>query len=749
MVMPLTRRTVLLLSVLSLLVLDWPHGNIHAFTLPIGQQRVRQRQSLAKETGGNGEATNANVGDNSANDLDHSESIDQHPYGAFERLQSDNTIVNGKNNNKDKSVVDDENTTRTLSSILDEVDAFPKDASVEQVSVTTQEGDPDTAADNKSVLEDLRAADITDDNNDPYEDNDDLDFRMSERRRRTQRHKILQSVAKAIQRRDRSSPRKAREALETIEGDMIAQDVRDRGPLLHAYNLWIHAVAKTVRNPGQEAEQVLELMVRNPSIEPDVVSYTNVIDAYARSKSPKDAERVFFQLLERQLYDPKLVVTAVTIDAVLNAWAQAGTLEAAQRAHSIVQRLTHMPNMQPTSHSYGTVLNAFAKCQAPEYAEDILQNLVKAKGEVVEVDTIMFNIAIQAWANSGDARAGSRAQRLLTQMTDMYATTGAPTRPDVVSYNTVISSWAHCGHMNAAQQAEKVLQSMHKESRVSAGAPQPNTISYNSLLHAYANAPIAIVKLDPSPAQRASKVLQYMIQSNNPDVAPDVISFTSVLNVWAKSKEPNKTIQTQKILSLLLKMSSQSRWSKRLKITSPIPFNAVLNTCAFAAFDKNNDMADLDTRKTALRVAVSTFSELRKQRGIQPDTISYGNMLKCCSNLMPVGTARTDLAKKVFELCCADGLVGEMVWNEVRRSIPYKVIAQEILPRKYHVRGGIPKTRLRDVPPHWRVNVSDKNRRQPTVKTPKSVDTKPPERSGMRARGPRGVSEPLWSGKDM
>ena len=75
-----------------------------------------------------------------------------------------------------------------------------------------------------------------------------------------------------------------------------------------------------------------------------------------------------------------------------------------------------------------------------------------------------------------------------------------------------------------------------------------------------------------------------------------------------------------------------------------------------------------------------------------------------------------------------------MLWNKVRRSIPYKVIAQEILPRKYHVRGGISKVRLRDILLYYRATVSERNRRKPTVGATNGVDTKPLEQSTIPAR---------------
>jgi hypothetical protein len=92
----------------------------------------------------------------------------------------------------------------------------------------------------------------------------------------------------------------------------------------------------------------------------------------------------------------------------------------------------------------------------------------------------------------------------------------------------------------------------------------------------------------------------------------------------------------------------------------------VLNACAFSA------LGDDDEKKQALGVAVKVFNMLKRERYVRPDAVSYGNMLKCCANLMPPGNVRTSMASTIFSTCCEAGMVGGMVLDEIRRSIPSK-----------------------------------------------------------------------------
>ena len=405
------------------------------------------------------------------------------------------------------------------------------------------------------------------------------------------------------------------------------------------------------------------------------------------ANAAQEAERVLLDLLEQGLQ-----VSSVTCDAVLNAWALQSSLEAAERAQLILERLEALKNdkIQPTVHSYSTVMNAYAKCGAAEKAHAILHKLLNSKS--IHPDTVMFNVVIHAWATSGDPQAGTQAVALLRQMQEL-ASKGYETAPDIVTYNSVLSAWSKSGHVNAGPQAERILKQAQDEH------VKPNVVSYNSVLHAWSKSP------QPGAAARAQAVLDYMIGTN--DIAPDVYSFTSVLNAWAKSKERDKAVRARELLDKFLEMHTGKM--------SAVPFNAVLNACAFSS----------ESQREALKIAVSTYRQVPTYAS--PDTITYGNLLKCCANLMPQGKTRTEMAMLVFKKCCEDGLVGDLVWNEVRKAVPSHSL---YVPNH---KGPVGTLKVRDLPRSWRTNARDKQaaaakrrkRQSPTLDKGGGKPTKP------------------------
>jgi hypothetical protein len=403
-----------------------------------------------------------------------------------------------------------------------------------------------------------------------------------------------------------------------------------------------------------------------------------------------------------------LVPVSLYLFKVINAWSKVGDEDAALQAEALLQRM-------------------------------LSRSRKDNSGSVIRPDTAVFNSSIKAWATSKSPEAGSRAMKLLQQMQDLAAQNDNDkgyswydTHPDIVSYNTCLSAWSHSGHVNAALQTEKLVREMQTAATTAAtkneslsekeAPPAPNTISYNTVLDAWSRSEL------PGAAQRAQKVLEYMLQraaikdDDDEDdiciIAPDVISFTSVLNAWAKSKEPNKGLEARKLLDTLENLYKQTK-RPNLRPTQ-IPYNSVLNACAFSAIGTS-----MEEQREALQVAVLTFKGMRKSK-IAPDTVTYGNLLKCCANLIPQGKVRSDMALQIFEQCCRQGLVGNLVWNEVRRAVSGPVLAEtlnlEHSPRNLQVR---------DLPHQWRrMNRQDKKAPQPAApprqREEEEVEQQPP-----------------------
>mmetsp|Transcript_27817 Transcript_27817/g.67037 ORF Transcript_27817/g.67037 Transcript_27817/m.67037 type:complete len:201 (+) Transcript_27817:1-603(+) len=196
-----------------------------------------------------------------------------------------------------------------------------------------------------------------------------------------------------------------------------------------------------------------------------------------------------------------------------------------------------------------------------------------------------------------------------------------------------------------------------------------------------------------------------------------------------------------------------------------ICYNTVLNSCAFSARGGEEE------RRRALAVAVETFNQMR-QRGaagqdVEPDAVSYGNMLKCCANLMPPGNHRNSFATRLFASCCDEGLVGGMCLDEIRRCIPPRAFLPLLADCGYDEpvrrRRKAHSVQLRELPREWTIKVKrgDLASRQrasfakPTRKTQQQRERREYRSSRSREKTPPVIRRPGLlieygaSGKDL
>ena len=204
-------------------------------------------------------------------------------------------------------------------------------------------------------------------------------FQMGKSKWRNKRFLMMQDVVKMIYKGDRKAVRKAQDTVERtafLLKQLDDPEEEEEGPedesiMQRAYNIWIHAIAKSkyIREKGRDAEAVLRRM-EEEGIAPNIVSYTSVMDAYAEDAvvdkyAPEQAERILFRLIENMEQNPKVWnVTSITFDTVLKAWARQESVEGAERAQQILdqwEQLLSLPETtRPTAHSYATGM--FLQC---------------------------------------------------------------------------------------------------------------------------------------------------------------------------------------------------------------------------------------------------------------------------------------------------------------------------------------------------------------------------------------------------
>jgi pentatricopeptide repeat protein len=335
-----------------------------------------------------------------------------------------------------------------------------------------------------------------------------------------------------------------------------------------------------------------------------------------------------------------------------------------------------------------------------------MEDMKKSGNSDVVPNTRTYNIMLLALANSPDQDSPIKAMRLLEKMKRMSGS-----EPDAVSYNTVLSAFTKKGSINAAL---KMLEELFVRKDVVLDSKFFCSLIYSLSQSEAPNAPIVAERIlsdllerqhievtteicnalincwgrsttsDPyRRALRADEILSEMLQGKfSRSAPPDEVTFTSVIDIWAKSGDPEAADRAEAVLNQMAGIAkpnvqtytatiqayarSQDRDKakraqellQRMKLEylkgnqdaepTIYVYNAVLNAAEFTVGNE----AELEV---AFQVACETFDEVRSSEGLQPDHVTYGSFMGVISQLMPKSDIRNDMVQLVFRRCCMDG----------------------------------------------------------------------------------------------
>ena len=286
-----------------------------------------------------------------------------------------------------------------------------------------------------------------------------------------------------------------------------------------------------------------------------------LLDAWAFSGEP-DAAGQAERLVQRMEELPQLQPDVRTYTKLINAIRRSSSQPGSQ-ADDILQKMKYLadtsnPTARPNSYTYTAVVEAHSRDGNAQRCAELVQDMVaqyQAGDESLQPTARAFHAAISAFAREGQA---VEAETLFDQMEQLYRSGVEAAKPTAVNYNSLISAWANG---ESARQAEQVLARMEEAYRNGNEAAKPTTVSFNAVIDAYTKSG------EDGAAEKAEQVLRYMEElyetGTNLDAKPNVRSFNSVINAWAKSREENAAWKAQDMLDLMEKLYEQGNLEVR------------------------------------------------------------------------------------------------------------------------------------------------------------------------------------------
>jgi pentatricopeptide repeat protein len=443
---------------------------------------------------------------------------------------------------------------------------------------------------------------------------------------------------------------------------------------------------KTMILPSKVVQQLDTWRSHSPCIQPDTKTYTMILEA-AASCVDNPSEGVLFaqDLLEWMLEESKthslIRPSTMSFGSVMHAWVLSGRSQAPQKIEEWLQRLLKLhdegwSDLQPNTVIYNMLLNSYARVGKVDQAQKILDDMLE-KGPVYP-DQTSFTTVLHAHAKSQHAKAGERAEALLTRMQQLYQEGESSVKPNVLSYTSVMECWARGANGERAEQLLHHLEELYHETQ----DPdlQPDVPCYNTVLHAWSrsNKPQRADELlktmfsegnvdqrsfnivlaawaqfgDADKAEAILTRMHELAQEGLVDCRPSVVTYNTVLDSWTKSKQKNNWKRARDILNHMEQLYQTGDEQVQPNVRT---WNTVLNCMAKSGkVDLAEDVMDQFTQaakegRTDGGPNVRTWNTLlaacigkrdnnrvkqifeRMKESCKPDIVSYNTVINCCA----------------------------------------------------------------------------------------------------------------------
>lgn len=294
----------------------------------------------------------------------------------------------------------------------------------------------------------------------------------------------------------------------------------------------IQAWSQVTSSPSatkQGAENVDGIMKRlenekkdgNEAIDLTIGMYNLLIDTWTKSGFPERAQSTLMQLQSmKESFPESITLTNVPYNNVIHAWKRQSEGEKAED----VLKMMIEAQVEPDEISYNGVVLAYARNYNKRGYADQAARVLKevTKNTNIEVDTFLFNAAMDAYAKSQSPQSAKNAEQLLDEL-ERYGK-DHDIRPNTISYTTVIDAYAKQGSNDSGANAERVFKKMEAAFKAGNEDARPNNRSFNAVINAY------VQTNNPGSALKAEQILMKMLALSTKEydeAKPNVITFTT------------------------------------------------------------------------------------------------------------------------------------------------------------------------------------------------------------------------------
>jgi len=254
------------------------------------------------------------------------------------------------------------------------------------------------------------------------------------------------------------------------------------------------------------------------------------------------------------------------------------------------------------------------------------------------------------------------------------------------NFNVAINAYAKSKDRLAASKAHRLLKRMEASTHV-----RPDIISYTSVIECYTKSP------DPNASVMAEELLESAFEryekTKDKSVMPNSRTFTMAIQALAQCQRQGNALKARELLTRLTDMYETTQ-NESLR-PNEYPYNYVINCAA-------NTIGTSEEKIQAFQLAIKTYQEMRNSVLVKPDSFTYAFWIKACNNLLPRSSElHSKCVSIAFEQCKKDGLVTNEVLSRLQQGSPAKAVQSLLGVEIEYCHHNL---QVKDLPPLWSRN---------------------------------------------
>jgi hypothetical protein len=275
-------------------------------------------------------------------------------------------------------------------------------------------------------------------------------------------------------------------------------------------------------------------------------------------------------------------------------------------------------------------------------------------------------------------------------MCELWAKGDKATAPSNRHFNIVINALAKSGGGIDARKAYDLLLKMQ-----ALPGCEPDIISYTSVIECFSKSD------DPDAAEISMNLLQQASdiyeETKRTDIMPNLRTYTVAIQALSTNPVIANVLRARALMTQLLDLFEET--GDRNLRPNPYPYNYVLNCAA-------NCIGTEKEKLRSFQVAAQTYNEMRKSSYVEPDSYTYAFWFKACNNLLPEGEIRERGLVYAFDQCKTEGLVSAETLKRLLGGTPPSLLSKLLDIEKGTTPSVYRRMTIDDLPPHWSRNIS-------------------------------------------